>query len=49
MERIRARNSMPAPEGGFGQADMEQSIRMMTDEQIESSDRAVRSGKRVVL
>jgi hypothetical protein len=49
VERIRARNSMPAPEGGFGQADMEQSIRMMTDEQIESIDRAVRSGKRVVL
>ena len=49
VERIRARNSMPAPAGGFGQADMEQSIRMMTDEQIESIDRAVRSGKRVVL
>ncbi|MFZ5975162.1 MAG: hypothetical protein ACOYU3_07120 [Bacillota bacterium] len=49
IERIRARNSMPAPAGGYGQADMEQSIRMMTDAQIESIDRAVRAGKRVVL
>lgn len=49
VERIRARNSLPAPLGGYGQADTEQSIRMMTDAQIESIDRAVRSGKRVVL
>ena len=49
IERIRARNSMPAPAGGYGQADMEQSISMMTDAQIESIDRAVRAGKRVVL
>jgi hypothetical protein len=49
IERIRARNSMPVPAGGYGQADMEQSIRLMTDAQIESIDRAVRAGKRVVL
>lgn len=47
--RIRARNSLPSPSGGYGQADMEQSICMMTDAQIESIDRAVRAGKRVVL
>jgi len=49
LERIRARNAMPAPVGGYGQAETEQSVRTMTDAQIEAIDKAVRAGKRVVL
>lgn len=49
LERIRARNAMPAPVGGYGQAETEQSVRAMTDAQIEAIDRAVRAGKRVTL
>ena len=49
LERIRARNAMPAPLAGYGQAEIESGVHGMSDAQIESIDRAVRAGKRVIL
>ncbi len=49
VERIRRRNSRPSSIGGYGTSGMAQSVRTMSDEQIEKIDKAVRAGKRVVL
>lgn len=49
VERIRRRNSRPSSIGGYGSSNTTQSVRTMSDEQIEKIDKAVRAGKRVVL